>query len=71
MHSQSQSDLPRTGQAGYVVPSSIESCIFLPGWNCVSNSLLGHQLEGSVGWLNLWKQVENADKSVDITSYGA
>jgi hypothetical protein len=37
------------------------SCIFLSGWNCVSNSLLGHQLKVRVGRFNLWKQVQKAE----------
>jgi hypothetical protein len=71
MHSQSQSVIPRAGLADYVLPSSTEFCIFLPSWNCVSNSLQGHQLVKSVGWFNLWKQVQKAEEPVDITSLGA
>ena len=35
--------------------------IFLSGWNCVSNSLQGHQLARRVGRFNLWKQVQKAE----------
>jgi hypothetical protein len=71
MHSQSQFGDPHAGQAGYVLPSSIYLCIFLPGWNCVSNSLQGHQLDRSVRLFNLWKQVQKQGKSVDFTTSGA
>jgi hypothetical protein len=49
------------------------NCILhrLPSRNCVSNSLLAHQLKGSLGLLNLWKQVQKMCKSVDFTSAGA
>ena len=39
--------------------------------NCISNSLLAHQLKRSLGLLNLWKQVQKKSNSVDITSVGA
>jgi hypothetical protein len=34
-------DLSRAGQADCELPPSTESCIFLPGLNCVSDSLAG------------------------------
>jgi hypothetical protein len=71
MLAQSQSGLPRAGQADNELPSSTEFRIFLPDRNCVSNSLQGHQLVWTLGWFNLWKQVQKVDKSVDFTSSGA
>jgi hypothetical protein len=53
------------------MPPSTASCIFLSGWNYISNSLLAHQLKGSLGLLNLWKQVQKKGKSVDFTGAGA
>ena len=58
-------------QADSELPSSIKSCIVLPGWNCVSNSLQGHQLRRRVGLFNLWKQVQKMESPVDITKVGA
>jgi hypothetical protein len=49
--------LSTAGQAGYESPNSIKSRIVLSGWNCVSNSLQGHQLIETLGASNLWKQV--------------
>ena len=45
--------------------------IVLPGWNCVSSCLQGHQLKGSVGRRRLWIQVQNVESSVDFTIYSA
>ena len=61
----------RAGLADHVLPGPIKSRIFLPGWNCVSNSLQGHQLERSVRQFDLWKQVQKSGKSVDFTTTGA
>jgi hypothetical protein len=61
----------RAGLADHVLPGPIKSRIFLPGWNCVSNSLQGHQLIRRVGRFNLWKQVQKMESSVDITKVGA
>jgi hypothetical protein len=36
-------------QAGCELPISFAPCIVLTGWNCVSNSLQGHQLEWRLG----------------------
>ena len=36
-----------------------------------SNSLQGHQLIQTLGPLNLWMQVQNLSKTVDITIHGA
>jgi hypothetical protein len=71
MHSQSHPRLSTSGKADCVQPGQIKSCIVLPGWNCVSNSLQGHQLERSVDRFNLWKQVEKTELSVDFTTVGA
>jgi hypothetical protein len=54
-----------------VPPDSTETCIVLPGWNCVSNSLQGHQLEKSLYRVDLWKQVEKTKRTVDFTNVGA
>jgi len=54
-----------------VPPNSTETCIVLPGWNCVSNSLEDHQLLRSLDRVDLWKQVEKSDESVDFTLIGA
>jgi hypothetical protein len=56
---------------GCVPPHSFQSCIFLPGWNCVPSPLQGYQLLRRVGRFKLWKQVQKSDEFVDITSYGA
>jgi len=65
------SGLSLAGQASCVLPSSVGFCIVLPGWNCVSNSLQGHQLESSVIPFNLWKQVQKTEFSVDFTKISA
>jgi hypothetical protein len=51
--------------------TSTASCIVLSRRNYISNSLLAHQLKGSLGLLNLWKQVQKKRNSVDFTSGGA
>ena len=58
-------------QADMEAPISTASCIVLSAWNCISNSLPGHQLERSLGPIDLWKQVQKVHKSVDFTSVGA
>jgi hypothetical protein len=68
---QSHFGIPRSGLAGHVLPHSFDFRIVLPGLNCVSNSLQGHQLDRSVRQFNLWKQVQKKTKSVDITMPGA
>ena len=68
---QSHSCFPLTGEPAYELLPSTASCIFLSKWNYISNSLLAHQLERSLGLLNLWKQVQKKGKSVDFTSAGA
>ena len=55
--SQSHSCLPLIGKPTGELPTSTASCTVPSNWNCVSNSLLAHQLERSLGLLNLWKQV--------------
>jgi len=40
-------------------------------WRCISNSLLAHQLERSLGPFDLWKQVQIFNNPVDFTSVGA
>ncbi len=39
--------------------------------NYISNSLLAHQLERSLGPVHLWKQVQKMRNSVDFTTVGA
>ena len=56
---QSHSGFPPAGEPACVLPTSTASCIVLSGWNYNSNSLLAHQLERSLGLVNLWKQVQN------------
>jgi len=68
---QSHSGFPPAGEPACVLPTSTASCIFLPAWNCNSNSLLAHQLKRSLGRVNLWKQVQNHLKPVDFTGTGA
>jgi hypothetical protein len=48
-------------------PYSIQYRIVLFGGNCVSSSLLGHQLDRSLGRINLWKQVQKEKVPVDFT----
>jgi hypothetical protein len=48
--------------------TSTASCIVLSRRNYISNSLLAHQLKGSLG---LFKQVQKKRNSVDFTSGGA
>lgn len=68
---QSHSCFPLTGEPAYELPTSTASCIFQSGKNCISNSLVAHQLERSLGPINLWKQVQKSSNSVDFTSVGA
>ena len=67
----SHSCFPLTGEPAYELPTSTASCIFQSGKNCISNSLVAHQLERSLGLVNLWKQVQKTSNSVDFTSVGA
>jgi hypothetical protein len=71
MHSLNLNGALHRRQAGYELPISTASCIVLSVRNCVSNSLPGHQLEVSLGVLNLWKQVQKGAKPVDFTRVGA
>jgi hypothetical protein len=71
MRSQFHSGLTHVGKPTWKAPISTVSCIFLSDWNCVSNSLPGHQLKRSLGPFDLWKQVQKIDNSVDFTSVGA
>jgi hypothetical protein len=71
MRTLSQTCLPHAGRAGYGRPCSIKFRIVLPGWNRVSNSLQSHQLERSMVQVNLWKQVEKMEISVDFTTISA
>jgi hypothetical protein len=71
MHSQSRPGLPRAGFAGHELPSFNQVRIVPPDRNCVSDPLRGHQLVTTVGWFNLWKQVQKAGESVDFTIIGA
>ena len=55
---QSHSGFPPAGEPACVLPTSTASCIVLSGRKYNSNSLLAHQLERSLGLVNLWKQVQ-------------
>jgi hypothetical protein len=66
-----QTNHPHAGPAGNGLSCSIEFRIVLPGWNCVSNSLQGHQLQRSVRLIDLWKQVQKTEETVDFTTTGA
>lgn len=52
-------------------PVFVSSRIFLSGWNCVSSSPQGHHLQRTMCPFQLWIQVQNSGKSVDITRVGA
>ena len=56
-------------------PPAYSRCRLLPHLPALpelqSNSLQGHQLKGRLGPLNLCTQVQNFDKFVDFTMYGA
>lgn len=68
---QSHSCFPLTGEPAYELLTSTASCIVQSERNCISNSLVAHQLKRSLGLLNLWKQVQKTSNSVDFTSVGA
>jgi hypothetical protein len=49
------------------LPHSIQFRIVLFGGNCVSSSLLGYQLNRSLGRIKQKKQVQKRELSVDFT----
>jgi hypothetical protein len=62
---------PSAAVSSRVPPYSIQFRIVFFGGNCVSRSLLGHQLNKTLGRINLWKQVEKEELPVDFTSPSA